>query len=68
PPHLKDASLDSEEFGHGKGYKYAHDFDNHYVKQEYKPTDKIYYVPTNMGYEAKIKAWLEKLRTVRANK
>ncbi|MFA4982006.1 MAG: replication-associated recombination protein A [Candidatus Omnitrophota bacterium] len=62
PDHLKDASLDSEEFGHGKGYKYAHDFDNHYVKQEYKPTDKIYYIPTNMGYEAKIKAWLEKLK------
>lgn len=62
PAHLKDASLDSEAFGHGKGYKYAHDFKDHYVKQEYKPSDKRYYIPTAMGYEVKIKEWLEKLR------
>ena len=40
PDHLKDANLDSDAFGHGKGYKYAHDYKNHYVKQEYKPSDK----------------------------
>jgi len=62
PDHLKDATLDSEEFGHGKGYKYAHDFKDHYVKQEYKPSDRTYYIPTDMGYEAKIKAWLNKLK------
>ena len=62
PDHLKDASLDSEAFGHGEGYKYAHDFKNHYVQQEYKPSDKKYYFPTEMGYEKKIKEWLEKLR------
>ena len=62
PDHLKDATLDSEQFGHGKGYKYAHDFKNHYVKQEYKPSDKIYYIPTEMGYEKKIKEWLEGLK------
>lgn len=62
PDHLKDATLDSDEFGHGKGYKYAHDFKDHYVKQEYKPSDKTYYFPIEIGYEAKIKAWLEKLK------
>jgi putative ATPase len=62
PNHLKDASLDAEAFGHGEGYKYAHEFKNHYVKQEYKPSDKKYYFPTEMGYEKKIKDWLEKLR------
>lgn len=62
PNHLKDASLDAEAFGHGKDYKYAHDFKDHYVKQEYKPSDKKYYIPTTMGYEAKIKEWLERLR------
>ena len=62
PDHLKDATMDSEELGHGKGYKYAHDFKNHHVKQEYKPSDKIYYVPTEMGYEKKIKEWLENLK------
>ena len=62
PDHLKDATMDSEEFGHGKGYKYAHDFKNHYVKQEYKPSNKIYYIPTDIGYEKKIKDWLENLK------
>ena len=62
PDHLKDATLDSDAFGHGKDYKYAHDFKNHYVKQEYKPSDKTYYIPTEMGHEKKIKDWLEKLR------
>jgi putative ATPase len=62
PDHLKDATLDSDAFGHGKGYKYAHDFKDHYVKQEYKPSDKAYYIPTEMGYEKKIKDWLESLR------
>ena len=61
PNHLKDASLDGDAFGHGKGYKYAHDFENHYVKQEYKPSPVKYYFPTTMGYEAKIKVWLEQL-------
>jgi len=62
PNHLKDPNLDSEEFGHGKGYKYAHDYKDHYVKQEYKPSDKVYYFPTDMGHEKKIKEWLEKLK------
>ncbi len=62
PDHLKDATLDSEQFGHGKDYKYAHDYKNHYVKQEYKPSDKRYYIPTEMGYEKKIKEWLESLK------
>ena len=62
PDHLKDATLDSEAFGHGKDYKYAHDFKNHYVKQEYKPSGKIYYIPTEIGYEKKIKEWLERLK------
>jgi putative ATPase len=62
PDHLKDATLDGDAFGHGKGYKYAHDFKNHYVKQEYKPSDKQYYIPTAIGYEKKIKEWLEQLK------
>ncbi|MDD3906052.1 MAG: replication-associated recombination protein A [Candidatus Omnitrophica bacterium] len=62
PDHLKDASLDGDALGHGKGYKYAHDYKDHYVKQEYKPSDKRYYIPTDMGHEKRIKEWLEKLR------
>lgn len=62
PDHLKDANLDSGAFGHGKGYKYAHEFKDHHVKQEYKPSDKVYYIPTDMGQEKKIKEWLAKLK------
>ncbi len=63
PNHLKDATLDSEQFGHGKDYKYAHDYKDHYVKQEYKPSDKTYYIPTEMGQEKKIKEWLDYLKS-----
>ena len=66
PDHLKDANLDSKQFGHGKGYKYAHDYKDHYVKQEYKPSDKIYYNPTEMGYEKKIKEWLLGLKNIKS--
>ncbi len=62
PDHLKDANLDGEALGHGKGYKYAHEFKDHYVRQEYKPSEKMYYLPTEMGYEKRIKEWLEKLK------
>lgn len=61
PDHLKDASLDGDAFGHGKGYKYAHDYKDHHVKQEYKPSDKKYYFPTDMGHEKRIKEWLDRL-------
>ncbi|MCG2711782.1 MAG: replication-associated recombination protein A [Candidatus Omnitrophica bacterium] len=63
PDHLKDASYKSaKKLDHGAGYQYAHDFENHYVKQEYMRKKKNYYQPTVMGYEKKIKAWLEYLK------
>jgi putative ATPase len=70
PEHLKDTHYKgAEKLGHGKGYKYAHGFPGHYVKQEYLPAGRQvfpsqarYYQPTDIGYEAKIKARLENLR------
>lgn len=63
PDHLKDASYrGAEKLGHGEGYKYAHSFDKHYVEQDYMRKKKTYYIPTDMGYEKKIKDWMEKLR------
>jgi len=63
PDHLKDASYTgAETLGHGKGYKYAHNYKGHYVKQKYTRTKVKYYEPTDMGYEAKIKQRLEKLQ------
>ncbi|MBU2221087.1 MAG: replication-associated recombination protein A, partial [Candidatus Omnitrophica bacterium] len=63
PDHLKDATYPgAEKLRHGKGYKYAHDFEGHYVKQKYTRRKVRYYEPTDIGYEAKIKQRLEKLR------
>ena len=62
PDHLKDATLDGDALGHGKGYKYAHDYLGHYVDQKYTRKKVKYYEPTDIGYEAKIKQRLEKLR------
>ncbi len=64
PEHLKDASYPGAEvLGHGKGYKYSHDYAGHYVKQKYTRKAVRYYEPTDIGYEAKIKQRLEKLRS-----
>ncbi len=51
--------------GHGTGYKYAHDYKNHYVKQQYLPyelTGKKYYEPSWNGYEAKIREHMKRIR------
>jgi len=63
PDHLKDASYSgAEKLGHGQGYKYAHDYPGHYVKQKYTRKKVSYYMPTDIGYEAKIKNRLKKLK------
>ena len=58
PNHLKDPSRDSNGFGHGEGYLYPHSYKDHWVGQQYLPTGlqgKIYYRPSDMGYESRIK-------------
>ena len=66
PAHLQDAHYKgSANLGHGVGYLYAHDYPNHYVKQQYLPDevmDERFYVPTENGYEKKMKNWLEYLK------
>jgi putative ATPase len=63
PDHLKDAHYSgAQTLGHGKDYKYAHNYEGHYVKQKYTRKAVKYYEPTDIGYEAKIKQRLEKLR------
>ena len=64
PNHLKDASYSgAEKLGHGTDYKYAHNFEEHYVKQDYMEKKKRYYIPQAIGYEKKIKTWLEHLES-----
>ena len=58
PDHLKDASRDSEDLGHGKGYQYPHAFREHWVAQQYLPKalqGKLFYQPSDSGYEAEIR-------------
>jgi putative ATPase len=63
PDALKDANYSgAEKLGHGKDYKYAHDFPGHFVEQKYTRKPVKYYQPTEIGFEAKIKQRLEKLR------
>lgn len=66
PPHLQDAHYGgASSMGHGIGYKYAHDYPNHYVKQQYLP-DEIqgsrFYRPEEIGYEKEIRKYFEKIR------
>lgn len=63
PLHLKDSHYKgADKLGHGAGYKYAHDYPQHYVEQEYMPHDAVYYQPTMQGYEVKIKERMDKLK------
>lgn len=65
PAHLQDAHYSGhEKLGHGTGYKYAHDFPNHYVEQQYLPDeilDSKFYEPTENGYEQKIREYFRKI-------
>lgn len=67
PVHLQDAHYKgAAKLGHGIGYKYAHDYPEHYVKQQYLPDeikDAKFYEPTEIGYEKNIKERLDRLRS-----
>ncbi len=66
PTHLQDTHYKSAgKLGHGVGYKYAHDYPNHYVKQQYLPDgleDESFYEPSDNGYEATIKEYFRKIK------
>jgi putative ATPase len=65
PAHLRDASRDAEGFGHGQGYLYPHAYRNHWVAQQYLPDalqGRIFYQPSDQGYEAKIQVEVTRRR------
>jgi putative ATPase len=67
PEHLRDAHYQgAKRLGHGKGYKYSHDFPEHYVAQDYLGAAKRYYEPSDQGTEKKIKERVEKWRALAA--
>ena len=66
PIHLRDTSYrGAKNLGHGKGYKYPHDYPNNWVEQNYLPDgtkSQTYYEPTSNGREAKIRERLKDIR------
>lgn len=66
PAYLMDAHYKgAAKLGHGLGYLYAHNYENNYVKQQYLPDelkDRIFYVPSNNGYEKQIQEYFKKIK------
>ena len=66
PRHLRDTHYQgSAQLGH-EGYKYAHDYPEGYVPQDYLGVEKHYYRPTDRGREATFRQYLDKLAKIRA--
>ncbi|MDR1942075.1 MAG: replication-associated recombination protein A [Endomicrobium sp.] len=61
PNHLKDANLDGDSLGHGRGYKYPHDYEGHYVEQDYWTDPVEFYKPSTEGFEVKIRERLVRI-------
>lgn len=67
PVHLQDAHYKgAAKLGHGTGYKYAHDYPNDYVEQQYLPYElngKEFYTPSGNGYEVKIREHMARIKS-----
>jgi len=64
PLHLRETGhpLVAKHLGHGRGYKYAHDYAGGFVPQQYLPDnvkDRVYYQPSDAGFEQEIARRLE---------
>lgn len=67
PNHLRDANRDSKGFNHGEGYMYPHAYRDHWVGQQYLPSSlqgKVFYHPSEIGYEKTIKAEVLRKREI----
>ncbi|MDD6327659.1 MAG: replication-associated recombination protein A [Lachnospiraceae bacterium] len=65
PVHLKDAHYSGAKNLGNVGYQYAHDYPNHYVKQQYLPDALVgeqFYEPGDLGYEQSVKEWFQKIK------
>jgi putative ATPase len=64
PLHLRNAPTElMRQMGYASGYKYPHDFEGHFVRQSYRPPgkDRVYYRPTEMGVEKRLRERLQQL-------
>lgn len=66
PAYLMDAHYKgAAKLGHGLGYQYAHNFENHYVEQQYLPDEikeRRFYIPSDNGYEKQIQEYFKKIK------
>lgn len=66
PPHLRDGHYSgSHDLGNAIGYKYAHDYPDHYVEQQYLPDElvgTVYYDMSNNGVERRMKEHMKRLK------
>jgi len=65
PRHLQDATRDGRALGHGKGYQYPHEVEDHFLPQQYLPRQLLgtyFYQPSTQGYEAQVVERLERWR------
>lgn len=66
PVHLQDAHYKgAAKLGHGEGYKYAHNYKNNYVNQQYLPYElsgREFYSPSGNGYEVKIREHMKRIK------
>ena len=69
PGHLRDSHYGgAQKLGRGIGYKYAHDYPGHYVKQQYLPSEiegEEFYRPDGNGYEKTINEYLDRIRNMK---
>ncbi|MBM7097202.1 AAA family ATPase [Bacillus sp. H-16] len=72
PVHLRDAHYKgASKLGHGEGYKYPHNYENHYVPQQYLPDhlkNRIFYTPSTNGYEKTVQKRLDYFEDRKQNK
>jgi putative ATPase len=65
PLHLRNAPTKlMDELGYGEGYQYAHDFDNHFVRQQYLPDELAgtsFWQPQGSPQEQKMADWIAHL-------
>lgn len=65
PDPLKDSNRDAEALGHGRGYRYPHEGPDHYLPQQYLPTELLgtyFYQPSDQGYEREVQTRLDRWR------
>jgi putative ATPase len=65
PIHLQDSHRDRESLGHGQGYLYPHDYEDHWVPQSYLPDSlggRTFYTPSDQGYEAEVQKQMAERR------